>query len=333
MTLAATPAEAMDDLAEIVKLNEEVTELQVVSDDKAKEAKAAKNRLENAQRDLNKFIADLSADRPLFDRPKPTAAEAADHANADTPAGPTPPPQADADAWRRETIASLGNFGLHPKIIEKINEAGILTIGALAEWTAAGNRLIDIDGIGDGKAAKIDDALEKFWAARSNGILAATFATDAPTPREPLAIAGPEDDIPRTHVVEDDVIDVDFDEPRKYAPWRTDTLEAIEGMRPRRATALAAFGIHTAGELDDALEATNAALAAEWGMLEDEISEIRDILDDHLAAYHGSARTVETPPTLQDAPGAIGDPGTVDPSSGHVGGPGRARKPRSKANV
>jgi hypothetical protein len=243
MTLAATPAEAMDDLAEIVKLNEEVTELQVVSDDKAKEAKAAKNRLENAQRDLNKFIADLSADRPLFDRPKPTAAEAADHANADTPAGPTPPPQADDDAWKRETIASLGNFGLHPKIIEKINEAGILTIGALAEWTNSGNRHTDIPGIGEGKAQKIDDALDKFWAARAQSNAPAA----EPEPDGPL------DAIPRTHIV-GDVIDLDFDDDEPFLPPADD----------------------------------------------------------------------ETP---QDAPGAIGDPPTVDPSSDAPPTPGR--KPRT----
>jgi hypothetical protein len=50
-------------------------------------------------------------------------------------------------------------------IRNSLHEANLNTLGELAEYTKR-NRLTDIPGVGPAKAEKIEDALEKFWAAQ-----------------------------------------------------------------------------------------------------------------------------------------------------------------------
>ena len=69
--------------------------------------------------------------------------------------------------WRDIPVEALGHHGLLLRLRRKLIEADLSTIGAIADFTAADRRLIDIPGIGEAKAEKIESALEKFWAERN----------------------------------------------------------------------------------------------------------------------------------------------------------------------
>lgn len=70
------------------------------------------------------------------------------------------------DAWRDAPIVDLE---LSASILAKLTEAGLDTVGKLADWTASGKELTDIKGIGAQSSETIADALEKFWARNRGG--------------------------------------------------------------------------------------------------------------------------------------------------------------------
>ena len=141
-------------LDEIRKLNAKVREYRSEYEDAAAEAKSRKKSLEAAQDQLSDLIARGPETMPLFDGPKPAAKP-----------GPKPKKAAAPDeVWRADIIPDLD---LAPSIVEKLAEAGLHTIGDLADWSAGGRLLQDIDGIGEAAAVKIDDAMTKYWSARS----------------------------------------------------------------------------------------------------------------------------------------------------------------------
>jgi len=77
--------------------------------------------------------------------------------NADNPqASASDPAPAAADAWRSRPTSELG---LPPKLIEKLADNGIETIGALEDQRAAFKGLRGIKGIGEAKADAIEDAV------------------------------------------------------------------------------------------------------------------------------------------------------------------------------
>lgn len=61
------------------------------------------------------------------------------------------------DAWKAVPLSSLG---LSPKVIEKLEDAGLRTLGALAAWTKP---LTDVKGIGEAAAEKIEEATARYW--------------------------------------------------------------------------------------------------------------------------------------------------------------------------
>ena len=72
----------------------------------------------------------------------------------------------DAD-WRALPVGTLKEHGLAAAVVGKLEVAGLTTLGAVQDWTSSGKQLTDIDGIGGAKAEAIEDAYEKFWAARN----------------------------------------------------------------------------------------------------------------------------------------------------------------------
>lgn len=68
-------------------------------------------------------------------------------------------PQAE-EAWRAMPLAEAGIAGA---METKLAEADITTIGQLADFTASGCELTEIDGIGPAKAEEIADLLTEFW--------------------------------------------------------------------------------------------------------------------------------------------------------------------------
>lgn len=66
---------------------------------------------------------------------------------------------ADSEYWKTVTLAELGVNG---KIGEAMAEAGLPTLGKIAEYTAK-NRLTDVKGVGEKAAEKIEEACEAYW--------------------------------------------------------------------------------------------------------------------------------------------------------------------------
>lgn len=145
-----TPEQRIEALKHILELNGRIRRAGVVFADATDAAKAAKKHYEGLQKDLGLFIAGLEKPMPLFDGKAESNGQAAEDGS-----------------WREEDIEAIGlEFGLPASVASKLAEAGIVTLGQLADWTASGKELNDIPGIGDAKCESINAALERFWAAR-----------------------------------------------------------------------------------------------------------------------------------------------------------------------
>ena len=70
----------------------------------------------------------------------------------------------DDESWKAVPIVELD---LAEPIKQKLLDHGISTVGELADYTAQGNLLTDIKGVGAAKAEKIEAALERFWESRN----------------------------------------------------------------------------------------------------------------------------------------------------------------------
>lgn len=114
-----------------------------------KQAKALKKAMEAEQSRLNGLVQNLyDARNGNFTPSLPFPADDA------APAEP--------EAWRDDLISSLNlSTGTQAAMVD----AGIKTIGDLSDWTASGKQLTDIPGIGEGKAEKINLALDAYWAS------------------------------------------------------------------------------------------------------------------------------------------------------------------------
>lgn len=75
----------------------------------------------------------------------------------------------DDDSWRSTPIVELEILGLSKSIIQKLLDAGISTMGELADWSTETRKLEDIKGIGAKAADKISDATIRFYAEREKG--------------------------------------------------------------------------------------------------------------------------------------------------------------------
>ena len=75
------------------------------------------------------------------------------------------PEPAEPEEWRSVTLAELTKHGLSRPIAAKLEEAGLATLGAIADWSKSGKLFTDIAGIGNAGAEKIDDAMAAFWAS------------------------------------------------------------------------------------------------------------------------------------------------------------------------
>lgn len=154
------------------------------------EAKVAKKAAEVALDRLKRIIDRGPEQLPLFDKEKteeekeahakaqsreedaeeeemveaPAAAEAACDEPADSSAADCRLSAADSspDAWRSVTVEALG---LPQGICDCLREGGLPTLGELADYTASGATLTLVKGIGPGKAGKIEEACEAYWAA------------------------------------------------------------------------------------------------------------------------------------------------------------------------
>lgn len=75
--------------------------------------------------------------------------------------GQTPGTLKATGPWRDVQLDTL----FHGALLKSLKKAGLATVGALADFTASDKRLTDLDGIGEGKAAQIEEVMLAFWQA------------------------------------------------------------------------------------------------------------------------------------------------------------------------
>lgn len=147
------PEEAIDALTRIRELNDEVTRHREDFDQKDAKAKAAKKLLEASQNDLNVYIRGLSESHPLFEKAAPEPARK----HGPEPAKPD-------EAWQTHLLSELIPLGVSSKVIDALEEQGLVNIGHVADHTAKA-QLTDLKGIGEAKATAIEEALIRWWEA------------------------------------------------------------------------------------------------------------------------------------------------------------------------
>lgn len=66
--------------------------------------------------------------------------------------------------WREFELSEM----FEGAVLKSLHAADIKTVGELHDWTASDKRLIDIKGIGEGKAQEIEDRMMQFWQDNQN---------------------------------------------------------------------------------------------------------------------------------------------------------------------
>ena len=188
-------------LDEPIELSAEAEEAHGEFLDLSEKGKAAKKRWETLTLRIQAKLKACRETHPLFDRksddddsddggggddgpdgpidPLPSDGEPIDvEFTVSRPALPAPP-DGFYETWRSDPIEVLVDHGLTDKTLGHLDEAAIRTIGAMADWSNSGKRLVDIDGIGEARAAEIEEAMEGYWGEWSQR-RAEVAATDRP---------------------------------------------------------------------------------------------------------------------------------------------------------
>jgi hypothetical protein len=147
---------------EIQEQQIEVANLAVSHSRKQAEAKSVKKELDLAVEDLRDMEGRLERGEfslPFTGLAGEGGAGAAGSGGSAPLAGQLELPIED-NAWKSVPLSELGLTG---KLAESLTEAGLTTMGAIAEYTGSEKRLTDIAGIGPGKAEKVEQACEAYW--------------------------------------------------------------------------------------------------------------------------------------------------------------------------
>lgn len=105
--------------------------------------------------DIRMFVAAALKDE-REKKSQPLLAQAETKANGN---GQAHKSNGNAAEWRSIQLDQLFDGG----ILKSLKKRGLTTVGGLAEYTSAGLKLTDVDGIGPDKADKIVNRLEQFW--------------------------------------------------------------------------------------------------------------------------------------------------------------------------
>ena len=143
------------------------------------DAKAKKEVFEVEVGKLRSLVRALnSPPMPLFEhaaaeREQESEQEASDSQEQDAEYSPVAsasgPGPDDDDSWRSVPLTEALQ-GCSEKVLNSLHEAGLDTVGDLADYTVDGKReLTDISGIGAAKTARIEEAMVEFWARRNGG--------------------------------------------------------------------------------------------------------------------------------------------------------------------
>jgi hypothetical protein len=133
-----------------------------------KRASAAKAEFDSCVSELRQAVREANTPQAptLFD------------GDASQPAAP--------ESWQDFPLSRWDAFGLNASIIDTLGEQGISTVGDLQDYTKPNDagyckKLTDLNGIGAGKAQKIEDAGIQFWAAWEKDLRAEWEAEQADT--------------------------------------------------------------------------------------------------------------------------------------------------------
>jgi len=177
------PRSHLEELEEEVDAaHDEFIELKDAYENAHASASALKKRMEKQQEHLNKLIGEKKAAKRGGYTPRLPFGK-----TDDSPAEePTAAAEVADEAWKQVGLDSLGITG---KLAETLTEAGLSTLGKIADYTASGKQLTDIDGVGPAKAEKIEEACTEYWAANPRSSLAVAEAE--PTAAEAVPEAEP----------------------------------------------------------------------------------------------------------------------------------------------
>jgi hypothetical protein len=132
---------------ELLRIEAEITKLDGKIEEQSEALKVLKARREGLITDLRKAVKNSQPGLPFGDGALSTL------------------PVPDAD-WRQVSLATALQGHVTEKMLEKLAEADLKTVGELGDFCKA-NRLTDIKGVGEKKAEEIEKALEQFWAERN----------------------------------------------------------------------------------------------------------------------------------------------------------------------
>lgn len=188
-----------------------VARLEKLSDEAAKKAKEAKKRHESAIEDHFALEQELDSgqQRLPFGPDEPATA-----------AAPSSPAPAEPDeTWKVVPLATLGiDDELPAGLLAKLEDAGLKTVGDVADHTkpdqaGRSKQLVDIKGIGQAAAAKIETALEQFWAKHAARLAAAASSPADPATDDPVEDEDPDEDDPEGDDPEGEDLDPEEDDP------------------------------------------------------------------------------------------------------------------------
>lgn len=140
-------------LWEIFQAETNVREAEAELEEKKQEAKWAKTNYDEATKQLLKVIRKHRApgERDLFD-----------YANENTAPDVPEAQPVNEDAWRDTPLDDV--FASMPaSVLVSLSDKELTTLGQLSDWLNSGKRLIDLEGIGQAKAEKMELCMEKFW--------------------------------------------------------------------------------------------------------------------------------------------------------------------------
>lgn len=163
-------------LDEIAELERECQEAETAFEKAKKAAKEAREFFDLKVSELRKAIRAISTPMPLYE---PKNGQQTAPINPDLESvleAESDQDQAEQDEEALATPLSevFAEAGLSEAITSCFYRKNLQTVGDLAKWTAAepwpgagyNNELHDLEGIGDVKAEKVEEALEKFWEKR-----------------------------------------------------------------------------------------------------------------------------------------------------------------------
>jgi|GEM_PF-4225117 len=138
------------DAAELFKLQDRINEAASREHAAKENYSIAKKNREAAQAALSEYIEEMRQPS-LFTKPADSTKKIA---------------TSDPEPWRKTTIEELS---IPEQITEKLRDhhPQLITLGAIADFTMAGNQLTDVKGIGEAKAAQIEGCINNFWESYS----------------------------------------------------------------------------------------------------------------------------------------------------------------------